>query len=140
MNKALKLAFVASIVLNVLLIGVFAGQLPRRFDRTPSRQQRMENFIKTLSDSAQARFREKMKNGDPIRNELRQARSQAIAILGAESFDENAYDRQVSRINELRVQLADRLAADIKEIAKELTPEQRKALADALQRPPRPAG
>ena len=39
MSQKTKLAFIASIVLNVLLIGVLLGQSPRRFDRGAMRQQ-----------------------------------------------------------------------------------------------------
>jgi uncharacterized membrane protein len=139
MNKALKLVFVASMILNVLFVGVFAGQLPHRFDRGTSRHQRMENFIEALPESVQARFRETMKDGDPLRSQIRAARNEAIRALAAEPFDESAYDRQVQKINELRVQRTNKMAADVKDIAKDLPLEQRKALAEALKRPSRPA-
>jgi uncharacterized membrane protein len=134
MNKTPKLIFLASIVLNVLFIGVFAGQLPRRLDEPVTRKQRMEILIEKLPEGVQARFRKNMKDAEPIRNQLRDARNEALDILAAEGFDEDAYDRQVAQINELRVRLAKKMAADIKAIAKILPPDERKALAEAFRR------
>jgi len=140
MSTKLKLAFLASIVVNVLLIGVIVGQLPRRFDRDSSRQERMEKALKGLPEPAQARFREKIermrKEGEPMRDQIRQGRDEAIRILTAEPFDEAAYDRQVSKINELRVQWSKRMAESFKQFAKELPSDQRHVLAEMLKRPP----
>jgi Spy/CpxP family protein refolding chaperone len=75
---------------------------------------------------------------DPIRAQIQSARNETIAIFVAEPFDEAAYDRHVNKIDELRIQMAKRMAANMKEIAKELPAEQRKTLARAFERPPRP--
>jgi hypothetical protein len=47
MSQKTKLAFIASIVLNVLLVGVLLGQSPRRFERGAMREQRMDRRSKT---------------------------------------------------------------------------------------------
>jgi len=135
MNKTLKLAFIASIVVNVLLAGVLLGQLPRRFDKSSSRQQRIEATLQKLPESVRARFRATLEQSAPIREQIRAARTEAIQILMAEPFDETAYDRQVKKIAELRGQLGSRFAAVVRESAKELPSEQRKIMATALQRP-----
>ena len=143
MNKKLKLVFLASIVINVLLGGVLLGELPHRFDRDFYRRERMEKAFKELPQPVQGRFREKMKqlreDGEPLRDQIREARDEAIRILAAEPFDEAAYDRQVAKISELRGQLGKRMAAIVKEVAKEATPEQRKALAEMFKRSPAPS-
>ncbi|MGH7830117.1 MAG: periplasmic heavy metal sensor [Candidatus Binatia bacterium] len=143
MSKKLKVAFLVSIVLNVLLLGVLLGQLPKRFDREVSRQERMEKALEKLPEPAQSRLREKLQQmretAEPIRDQIRQAREEAIRILSTEPFDEAAYDRQVNKINDLRVQMGKRMARSFKEVAKDSTPEERKMLAEILQRPPSPA-
>jgi len=48
MSQKTKLAFIASLVVNVLLLGFLVGQSPRRFDRGALREQRMEQAIKDL--------------------------------------------------------------------------------------------
>ena len=98
MSKSLRLLFVASVILNVLFAGVFVGHLPQRSDGSRSRQQRIEHFIASLPASAREPFREKLKENEPTRNRIREGRKEAIAILGAEPFDENTYDRQIGQI------------------------------------------
>jgi uncharacterized membrane protein len=143
MNKKLKFVFLASILLNVLLGGVLLGELPRRLDRSLSRQEQMDNAIKELPEPMRSRFRNKLeqtrKDAEPIRDQIREARNETIRVFVSEPFDEAAYDRQVSKISDLRVQLAKRMAASMKEAAKELPPEQRQALAEAFKRPPTPS-
>ena len=140
MNKTLKLAFFGSIILNVLMLGVFLGELPRRFDGNSSRQQRMEQALKDLPTPVQTRFREKFQQiraaSDPLRDQMGRARAEAIRILSVEPFDEAAYDRQVSQIDELRMQMFKRMGQVVKGVAKELPPEERRMFAEMLKRPP----
>ena len=141
MNKMLKLVFVASITLNVLFVGVLVGQLPHRFDRRLAPRERMEAAVKELPDPMRSRVSSKMEQMHreigPTRDQIQKARDETIGIFVTEPFDEAAYDRHVSRIHELRLRMSKRLAENMKEIAKELPPEQRKTLARAFERPPR---
>jgi uncharacterized membrane protein len=73
---------------------------------------------------------------EPIREQIREAREEAIRILIAEPFDGTAYDRQVMKIHELHGQRSQRMADLVKEVAKELPPDQRQVLAEVLRRPP----
>jgi uncharacterized membrane protein len=140
MTKSIKLAFVTSLVLNLLLLGVILGRVPRSFDAAQSRRERMEESLAKLPEPVQARFHEKFAQiraaGDPQRDEIDQARAEALRILSADSFDEVAYDRQISKIGELRADMFARMGQMMKQTAKELTPEERRMLADVLRRPP----
>lgn len=143
MTKAVKLAFLASLVLNLLLLGVILGQVPRGIEATPpSRQQRLEEGLKKLPEPAQSRFREKFAqiraSADPLRRQIDEARTETLRLLSAEAFDEAAYDRQVSSIEELRREMFKHIGQNIKQTAKELSPEERRMLADLLRRPPPP--
>ena len=142
MSKMFKLAFIISIILNVLFVGVLLSELPRRFSRGFSPQDRMERALKELPEPAQSQFRDKMKQmraeAEPQFNQIREARNEAIRILTAEPFDEAAYDRQVNQIADLRVQMTKRMASTVKEVAKSLPADQRQALAKILSRSPRP--
>jgi Spy/CpxP family protein refolding chaperone len=68
---------------------------------------------------------------DPIRDQIRQARDDTVGIVINDPFDEAAFDRQVKKINDLRLQMADIL----KKAAKELPPDQRRALGETMKRP-----
>jgi uncharacterized membrane protein len=139
MSKTVKLAFLASLVLNLLLLGVILGYVPRGLDTPPSRQQRMQDALKKLPEPAQSRLRDKFQQiraaGDPLRHQTEEARAEAIRLLSTEPFDEIAYDRQVSKIEELRVKMFQRMGQMIKQTARELSPDERRMLADLLRRP-----
>jgi uncharacterized membrane protein len=141
MTKALKLVFLGSLVLNLMLLGVILGQVPRGLEATPStRTQRMEEALKKVPEPAQSRFREKFAqiraSSDPLRQQIDEARAETLRLLSADPFDEAAYDRQVSKIGELRAEMFKRMGQNFKQTANELSPDERRMLADVLRRPP----
>ena len=143
MTKAVKLAFLSSLVLNLLLLGVILGYAPCGRESTPpTRQQRMEDALRKVPEPSQSRFREKFAqiraSADPLRQQIDEARAETLRVLAAERFDEAAYDRQVSKIGELRGEMFRRMGQDFKQTAKELSPDERRMLADVLRRPPPP--
>ncbi|MGH7874631.1 MAG: periplasmic heavy metal sensor [Candidatus Binatia bacterium] len=142
MNRAAKMTFVGSIILNVLLLGFVVGQSPRRFDRSAMRQQRMEQVIKDLPEASQQRLRERVQQlrgtADPLFEQMRKAQDEAVELLGAETFDEAALDRQEAKINELRAKMSKQLSQSVKLAIKDLSPEERRHFAQMLRRPPSP--
>lgn len=143
MNTKLKSAFIVSIILNVLLLGIFFGTLSPGFGRESSRRERLTAEIEKLPEPARSRFRDKMAQlraaDDPLREQMRQARNQAIDLLVAEPLDEAAYDKQLIQISQLRVQISKRVADDLKELVRGLPPEQRAAVGEVLKRPAPPS-
>ena len=139
MSKKFKLAFLASLLLNVVLIGVFLGQSPRHFDREARREQRMDQALEGLPPEAQSRLREKMAQlrsaAQPLFERIRAAQDEAAGALGAEPFDEAAYDRKIVEINRLRMESTDRLAKVVKEAAMSLPADERRRVAEMLRRP-----
>jgi uncharacterized membrane protein len=73
---------------------------------------------------------------DPQRDQIRVAREETLRILSADPFDEAAYDRHVSQIDDLQLQMFKKMGQVVKEIAKELSPEERRLFAQILRRPP----
>jgi uncharacterized membrane protein len=142
MSQKTKLAFIASIVLNVLLVGVLLGQSPRRFDRGALRQQRMEQVIKDLPEASQARLRERFQQlraaADPLFAQMREAQDETARLIGADPFDEAAFDRQEAKINALRADMTKKLSQVVKNAIKDLSPEERRRFAELLRRPPPP--
>jgi len=142
MNTKLKSAFIVSIILNVLLLGIFFGTLSPGFGRESSRRERLTAEIEKLPEPARSRFRDKMAQlraaDDPLREQMRQARNQAIDLLVAEPLDEAAYDKQLIQISQLRGQISQRVSDDLKELVRGLPPEQRAAVGEVLKRPAPP--
>src|SRR5690606_20837 len=104
--------------------------------------QRMEEALKKIPEPTQSRFREKFAQmraeTEPLRRQIDSARAETLKVLGAEPFDEAAYDRQLSRIEELRDEMFKRMGRSFKQTARELSPEERRMLAEVLRRPAPP--
>ena len=143
MSKKAKLVFVASIILNVLLLGFFLGQSPRRFERGALREQRMEQAVKGLPEASQARLRERLQQlraaAEPLFGQLRQVHDETARLLGADPLDEAAFERQEAAIIELRVNMTKKLSQAVKHAVKDLTPEERRRFSEILLRPQPPA-
>ncbi len=143
MSQKTKLAFIVSIVLNMLLVGVLLGQSPRRFDRGAMREQRMEQAIKDLPATSQTRLRERFQQlratAEPLFREMRQVQDESVRLLAVEPFDEAAFDGQQAKINKMRADMTKKLSEVVKNAVKDLTPEERHRFADLLRRPPPPA-
>jgi uncharacterized membrane protein len=139
MSKAAKLVFLASLILNIMFLGVVLGHVPRGFSGTPSRQERMEQGLKKLPEPAQSHIRAAFARiraaGDPVRDQMDASRAEALRVLGAERFDEAAYDREVAKFDQLREQMFKQIGQVVKEAAKELSPDERRMFADVLRRP-----
>ena len=142
MNQKTKLAFIGSIILNVLLVGVLLGQSPQRLDRGLRREQRIDQALKDLPEASQTRLRERVEQlraaAEPLFAQLRQAQDQAVRLLGTQPFDEAGFDRQQIAINELRTNMSKKLSEAVKNGIKDLTPEERRRFAELLRRPPPP--
>lgn len=140
MNKKLRIAFLVSIIINVLLAGVILGALPQRFYGQRSRETFL-SAIDKLPEPARTRFRSNLEafRNSPFRKEMTAARNEAIRLLATEPFNEAAYDRAVDKVNELRLQMSKRASDNMKAIIKDLPIDQRKAVAEVLKRPPSPA-
>jgi uncharacterized membrane protein len=140
MTKTVKLVFLASLTLNLLLLGVILGRVPSAFESGSRREQRMEQALKNVPEPARAHIREKFAqiraSGDPLREQMDRERAEALRLLSAEPFDEAGYDRQVSKIVDMRLEMFKRMAVTAKQAAKDLSPEERRMFADALRRPP----
>jgi len=140
MNRTLKTVFLISLIVNVLLVGVLFGALPRSFGERHSFRERFKADIEKLPEPARTRLRESLEQGrkadKPVVEEIRSAREDALRIVAADPFDEAAYDRQVVKIAELRRGLFKHMSDNFKAVVKDLPVEQRKAVADIFKRPP----
>src|SRR6185295_18867289 len=128
--------------LNVLMLGVILGQSPRRFVPGAMRQQRVDQALKNLPEAEQNRWRERSQKlrgaADPLFGQIRQAEDDAVQLLGKENFDEAAYDKQISNINELRQNMTRELSQVVKDSIKDLPASERRHFADLLRRPQTP--
>lgn len=140
MNRTLKTVFLVSLMVNVLLLGVLFGALPRSYGERQSFRERFKAEIEKLPEPARTRLRdsiaERRKADKPTLEEIGRARDDALRIVASNPFDEAAYDRQVEKIAELRRALFKNMSNNFKAVVKDLPVEQRKAVADIFKRPP----
>lgn len=140
MNRTLKTVFLISLIVNVLLVGMLFGALPRSFGERRSFRDRFKADIEKLPEPARTRMRESIEQrrtaDKPALEEVGRARDDALRIVASDPFDEAAYDRQVDKIAGLRRALFERMSDNFKALVKDLPLEQRKAVADIFKRPP----
>jgi len=138
MSKFFKLAIIISLALNVVLIGLLLGEWPRRSDRGKRPAERIRRDLEKLPAPLRARYRDKIEQArqSGMRQKMRQEREEAMRILAAEPFDEAAYDRQAKKIQEMRLEMAQRMSDNVKELARGLSHEERQALAEVLKHQP----
>lgn len=138
MKSKLRIVFLGSIILNVLLAGVIFGRLPQHFQESSPQRGRFRAEVDKLPEPARSRFLEKIdefrKTG--LREQMRAAREETIRLLSADPFDEAAYDRQVRKMNDVRMQMSNRMAENVREVVRDLPLDQRNAVAEMLKRPP----
>jgi uncharacterized membrane protein len=137
MKSKLRIAFLASIILNVLLAGVIFGRLPQQLQEGSTQRGRFRAEVEKLPEPARSRFREKIeefrKSG--LREQIRATREETIGLLRADRFDQEAYDRQVRKMNDLRMQMTQQMADNLKDVVRDLPIDQRSAVAELLKRP-----
>ena len=143
MNRAAKMTFVGSIILNVLLLG-FCGRpiaAPLRPQRhAPATHGTSHQRPARSVATAAARTISAAARAPRIRfsSKCARLRTRRFKLLGAESFDEAALDRQEAKINDLRTEMSKQLSQSVKLAIKDLSPEERRRFAQMLRRPPPP--
>lgn len=149
-NRWLIGGLIVSLVINLLLVGMIIGRLsgfgpPRGMGPDPT-----AGFFRMLGFLSEERraaitpeLRQKMGNVVPVLRTLRRNQHEVFAALTAEPFEASALTQALAdlRTNLTMAQVASHQS--FVEMAMSLTPDERRALASALRRPPhmpRPPG
>lgn len=139
MSRSIKIILVCSLLLNMLLGGMFAGHMLHRWQEEtwdwhntklhaslpPEKRQMLEEAMESAFS----------KNRDMFR-EIKQAREETLQILSAPTFDAKAYDASLDKISTLYQQRKERMSKAIKKLAKSFNQQERTALAELLDRRP----
>ncbi len=130
MKWSVKMMFTLSIFVNLLLVGVIGGHLARKAQHHTFWQE------DNISVEARALLKEKMKGKfseiKPLFQAMRDTKNDMEQILAAPEFDEAAFYIFAGRMSDLHVQITQKRLELTMEIVKELSPEDRKALASHL--------
>jgi uncharacterized membrane protein len=139
MTRTIKTCIAASLLLNLLLAGVLAGQwLKGGGDYAPPSRWR-EALTEHLPPDRQAIYDRAMQaareDNEPTTKALREAWQEVREALRADPFDKRRYLAAMEQVRRLDVQRKTRTAEAIAEAASQFTAAERAALAEAMRRP-----
>jgi uncharacterized membrane protein len=131
----LKFGLIASLALNLLLIGLIAGGawVHRRFDGTGSATVQAARYVRGLPGDRRSAIREAMRaeidKMRGLRRDVRAERDAARAVLAATPFDKAAYAAAQQKLLEKELLLRQQGTHMLVETVGMLTPEERQGLA-----------
>ncbi len=137
MTRHIKTVTVASLILNILLIGVVLGAFCHHLTKQQEDHHMViselsaklpENKRKLFEDTMNATW----KDMDDTRQQIANTKKEASDILVKDPFNEALYTTQFQHINELHDKMKLRMAKSVTDLAKQLTPEERVILADTI--------
>lgn len=108
MNRRMKLIFTASVLLNIVFVGVGAGMFFRFCQEIPIPGQMSPEARHFIART----FQEGREEIKPLIDEVKKERVKVEAVLTAETFDKKAYDAAVSEMLDSRDAIS-RKRADI---------------------------
>ena len=134
MTRNMKILFTASIILNVVLIGMHAGKSMKRWHH-------WQPEMAGLSPEAQDIVAQSIQNSQKTMKEKfeasRAAKKNVMKVLQAEEFDEQAFAQASGELqNAFEAMMMARLEA-MKALSMELAPEDRAKLSPRIFRPHR---
>lgn len=137
MSNKIKILLAVSVLLNFLLVGISIGHMGKH--RMYKRGIK-HNFTEysDLSPEKQNLIMDQMselrKQNRPVRKEINKVRNDIADILQSPEFDENLYNQKVDELHELHGKMAKSLAESVKELANQLSPEEREFLSQMLRK------
>ncbi|MBX2834682.1 MAG: periplasmic heavy metal sensor [Micavibrio sp.] len=133
MREGFKVALTLSILMNILFIGVAGGIAYRQWSHKP-----WHKVSHDLSPEARnivgRSFQAAFKDIRPLGNDARKKRAELIKILSAETFEEEAFDENVSKLVSIQDEIMAMKIEGIRKMAKELPAEDRAKMADKIAR------
>ncbi|MFC6313857.1 periplasmic heavy metal sensor [Paraburkholderia dipogonis] len=142
-GRSWKVVLVASLVLNVFLVGAIVGGAYQWFAARGATapvlaQQRALRFAaQTLSAERQKAFIDGLKDarrdGRQYAREGREGRREVLRLLAAPQFDRAALDAALERTREADSHLRAQVEGSVADFAATLSPEERVQFADSLK-------
>jgi uncharacterized membrane protein len=140
LNSKIKIFVLCSVVLNIFLIGFIIGKYTHERGTGD-----VGSIVKTLEPTKQEIARKlfpptRSKEGVRV-SELNNIKRGIVAELNAEEFDAKEYQKKLDELERVRAKLREHYTLAVKEMAKNFTVEERRALVKALvKRRPSRAG
>jgi uncharacterized membrane protein len=138
-KRRLKYALIASLALNLLIVGAVAGTMYGFRKHHPRFAERGEDFgmmglTRVLPDERRKEMRKLLREDRaslrPLMEEVRTARREAAVKLGAEPFDRAALEAAIANVAEKERTVRNAAVTAFLGHAEKLTPEERTKLAE----------
>lgn len=142
-ERRLKLALIASLAVNLLVVGAVAsamifGPHGPRHRGAPGDEYGLMGFTRALSSDRRGPIRKAIKEQretfKPLREAVDEARRQAADVLVAEPFSKDKLKQAFDKINEADVKLKSAGQGMLLSTAESLTPDERRTLKDWWQK------
>lgn len=128
MKRGIRIIFTASLLLNMLLLGVVGGHVYMQWQAHPWQDVREDLSPEARNKAArifQSAFRKIREVGDGARK----ARAELVKTLSAETFDPKAFDRDAMKLAEARAEITTLKIEATKEVAEVLDAQERAKMA-----------
>lgn len=140
MLSKIKIFLVCSVVLNIFFIGFVAGKYTHRRG-VKDVAGIVESLAPTKQKIARKLFQGRRSGENARVSELSNIRKGIIDELNADEFDAEEYQKKLDELERVRARLREHYTLAVKEMARNFTVEERRALVKALvKRRPSRAG
>ena len=140
MNRKLKLIFLASLILNIILIGLISGHTYKRFSKDPKRK--IATFIDKTHLSTQEKellfnkFQEGFTRKIASKDSMRSNHEKLYQIMIAKDFEPDLYRKYLQEISKHRHRDKNNIFKVVIKIAENLDLQDRRKFAKILRKPP----
>jgi uncharacterized membrane protein len=135
-GRWVKIALVASLCLNVLVIGVAGGFLLKH--RDGPRGDRIDRIVRYLPearrDAARSMMEARLPEYESLRDQSRAARRESMTLMAADPLDESALRDALDRARAYSEQSRAMLEDALMDIALSLTVEERREMVEQMTR------
>jgi uncharacterized membrane protein len=135
-GRWVKIALVASLCLNVLVIGVAGGFLLKH--RDGPRGDRIDRIVRYLPearrDEARSMLEARLPEYEALRDQSREARRESMALLAADPLDEAALRAALTRARAFSGQRRAMLEDAMMDFAVTLSAEERREMVEQMNR------
>ena len=133
MSKKIKIILSVSVFFNLLLVSIVAGHMFNHWSSHPWHEVKRELSPEARNIAGRA-FQSTFRDIRPLGNKARKARGDLVKILTARKFDEAAFDKAAARLMGVRDEMKVMKVQAIKEIASQLSVEDRRKMAERMTR------
>ncbi|MFP4314129.1 MAG: periplasmic heavy metal sensor [Alphaproteobacteria bacterium] len=135
MSKSIKIVFTASVLLNVLLIGILTGMAAQKYAERKERLTQMTHEMSPEGRHVVARTMQKaFRDGQGQMREMRRMKKQIRDILTEEEFDAQAFEEASRKMQSMMEAMGEKRINVTKDMAEDLSQEDRAVLAERFSK------